>query len=107
MSPKRLLKIILWILVGLFFLIGIPVLINGAYKYGESHGPIFITLWDAEAALSYYGSVLGAVITGASLFVTIRFTRKQIKRENYVKCETEKWARVEDTIGNILSEIIR
>ena len=69
MSPKRLLKIILWILVGLFFIIGIPVLINGAYKYGESYGPIFITLWDAEAALSYYGSVLGAAITGASSLV--------------------------------------
>lgn len=105
MQKKTLWKVLGCILACILLAFGGPILINSAYKYGLNHTPLFNTLWGADDALSYYGSVLGAAITALSLFFTIRFTRKQIQRESYLNRETEKWTRIEDTIGNILNGI--
>lgn len=98
-------KVLACILACVLLVFGGPIIINSAYKYGLSHTPLFNTLWGADDALSYYGSVLGAAITALSLFLTIRFTRNQIQRESYQNRETDKWAKIEDTIGSILNEI--
>lgn len=93
-----------WIFVGSLLVLGVPMVINWAYMYGERY-PIILTFWQPEAVLAYYGSVLGAAITALSLFFTIRFTRKQLQRDSYIKNEREKWEKIENTIGNILNEI--
>lgn len=81
--------------------IGIPVGINEAYKADCG----YITIWGAEDVLAYYGALLGATATAGALVLTIFFTRKQILRESYLKSETDKWAKTENVIGNILNEI--
>lgn len=99
----RILIIAFWILLGIFLVFGVPVIIYKVYQIDPL--PKILTLWSAETVLSYYGSVLAAIITGVSLFLTIRFTKKQIQRESYIKSETEKWAKIEDAVSNILNEI--
>ena len=42
----------------IFFIIGIPVIINECYKANCG----YITVWDAPDVLGYYGTVLGSVI---------------------------------------------
>ena len=94
-----------WSLIGLsmlaVFVIGIPVLINECYKSNCG----YITVWNAEDVLSYYGAVLGAFVAGAAIVVTIRFTQKQIQRESYLNNETEKWSKIESIITVALDEI--
>ncbi len=87
-------NILIWIAVifsAIFFVIGIPILINEAYKYNSG----YITMWTASDVLSYYGTILGALIAVATLSITILFTRKQIKRESYLNAENAKWDRIE------------
>lgn len=69
-----------------FFLIGIPLIINEAYKFNSG----YITLWGASDVLSYYGAVLGGGSTLIALLATISFTRRQLKRERYLENEQGK-----------------
>lgn len=55
--------------------------------------------------LSYYGTLLGAVATMLAVVMTIRFTKNQIKRENYLENENEKWARIEASFADILNRL--
>ena len=52
-------------------------------------------MWGAADVLSYYGTVLAALVAAITIVVTINFTRKQIQRENYLKNQTEKWSKIE------------
>lgn len=94
-----------WSLIGVslmaVFVIGIPMIINECYKSNSG----YITVWNAEDVLSYYGAVLGAFVAGAAIVVTIRFTQKQIQRKSYLKNETEKWSKIEGIIAAVLDEI--
>ena len=55
---KKKILIVISVLAGLLFLIiGIPVIINECYKVGG-----YITLWNAEDVLSYYGAIIAAII---------------------------------------------
>lgn len=98
---KRVLKIILGILVISVFLVGIPIVINECYKANCGYS----TEWDAAAMLGYYGTVLGAIITVATLVATITFTKKQIQRESFLKAESEKWSKLKSIFLEILSNI--
>lgn len=98
---KRVLKIILGILVISVFLVGIPIVINECYKANCGYS----TEWDAAAMLGYYGTVLGAIITVATLVATITFTKKQIQRESFLKNESEKWSKLKSIFLDILSNI--
>lgn len=76
----------------LFFIIGIPVIINECYQTGTG----YLTLWNPADVLAYYGTMLGALIAVITLSITILFTRKQIKRESYLNEEQAKWKQLED-----------
>ena len=80
-------------LFGLFFVVGVPLIINELYKH-----PGYVTVWSAADVLSYYGAILGASITVGTLAVTIFFTRKQLQRESYLKNREESWSKIEDVL---------
>lgn len=86
----------------LLFVVGIPVLINLCYSCDHV---FYVTRWDAADVLAFYGTILGASIAAASLIVTIRFTRRQIERESYIKGETEKWNKAEMVVDKALLAI--
>lgn len=77
---KIIVKIILSILLALFFVFGVPLLIN--YLYQETATiSIFAMEWEASDALSFYGSILGAAATIYVLQQTIQFTLRNQKEE--------------------------
>lgn len=87
--------------VGALLIVGIPAAINEAYKTGTG----YVTLWDAKDVLSYYGTILGSLVTIAGLAITISFTKRQIQRESYLKSESDRWVKIETVVSNILDEI--
>ena len=101
MKIKRIAKIVLIILGAIFLIIGVPVIINECYKANWGYS----TVWNGADALGYYGAILGSVIAVATLAVTIIFTKKQIQRDNFLKTETEKWAKVESVFATVLDDI--
>ena len=92
---------ILFIVGIAIFVFGVPIVINEAYKAG----PGYVTMWGAAEVLSFYGSVLGAVVTAASLFATIWFTRKQIVRDRFLERNLERWHKAEDVVTQALMDI--
>ena len=82
------------VILALLAVIGGPIIINECYK-GDSG---YIAIWSAADTLSYYGTVLGALVAAATIAVTIIFTRKQLQRESFLKSETEKWSNIERII---------
>lgn len=89
------------ILGAIFFIIGIPVIINECYKANSG----YITVWDGSDVLGYYGTILGAVIAVISIIVTIAFTKKQIQRDSFLKNENEKWDRLKAIFLQTLNDI--
>ena len=59
---------ILFVVLG-FILIG-PVIINSLFKLHISLD-FFVAEWDASAMLSYYGTIVAAVIAIYGIFITI------------------------------------
>lgn len=60
-----------------FILIG-PLVINCLFKL---HTPVdfFVAEWDASAMLSYYGTIIAAVIAIYGIFITIQYSQKSYK----------------------------
>lgn len=98
---KSLIRWSLVVILALLAVIGGPIIINECYK-GDSG---YITIWSAADTLSYYGTVLGALVAAATIAVTIIFTRKQLQRESFLKSETEKWSNIERIIASTLDVI--
>ena len=98
---KKIVKVILAVLIITIFVVGIPIVINECYKANCGYS----TAWDASAMLGYYGTVLGAIITVATLVATITFTKKQIQRESFLKAESEKWDKLKSVFLEILENI--
>ena len=98
---KKIVKAFFAVLIILVFIAGIPIVINECYKANCGYS----TTWDAAAMLGYYGTVLGAIITVATLVATITFTKKQIQRESFLKAESEKWSKLKSIFLEILSNI--
>lgn len=66
------------ILLGLgaaFVLVGIPILINECYKAGGG----YITMWDASDVLSYYGTVVGAIVGVLGVYLTVCVSNKNYR----------------------------
>lgn len=80
MRKRRTGRIILLILLALFLVFAVPIIINESYKANDG----YVTMWEAADVLSYYGIILGALITVFALTTTIRFTKKQIQRNSYL-----------------------
>lgn len=85
----------------LFFVIGIPIIINELYKREGWYS----TVWTGADVLAYYGTLLGAVATIVALIVTIRTTHKQVQSERMYQLELEKWHNLEKSIDNMLVEM--
>ena len=89
------------VLVGvLIFVVGIPIAINESYKIGG-----YVTLWNAEDVLSYYGTVLGAFVSVVVLAATILFTRKQIRHDQFVNSLSEKWRSIDAIIVHAIETV--
>ena len=98
---KKIVKTVLVILGAVFLIIGVPVIINECYKANFG----YITVWNGADVLGYYGALLGSIIAVATLAITVIFTKKQIQRDNFLKNETEKWAKVESAFAAALDDI--
>jgi len=70
----------LWLCM-LIIVLSIPIIINELYKFGNSTGRGYITLWDAKDALAFYGSFL-AFIGTISLGVLALHQNQVFKDEN-------------------------
>lgn len=101
MKTRRRIKIILFVVLALFMIFGVPVIINECYKANCG----YITVWDGADVLGYYGTILGAAIAVLTLVATILFTKKQLQRESYLRIEKDKWAKLEKNFLEILDEI--
>lgn len=101
MKIRKIIHIVLIILGATFTIIGIPIIINECYKANSG----YTTVWNGADVLGYYGSILGSVIAISTLAITIVFTKKQIQRDNFIKNETEKWAKVEGVFATVLDDI--
>lgn len=98
---KRAWRIISGIILFIVVVFGIPIGINEAYKVESGYH----TLWGASDALSYYATVLGAIITAVSLYATIQFTKKQLYRDAFLENEKARWNKVEDIITQAIIDI--
>lgn len=101
MKKKKWLIVLVVTVIILALVIGVPLVINELYK----KGPGYITVWDGADVLSFYGTMLSTCATVLALVITIVFTRKQISRDNYLKSESEKWARIESIFASALDTI--
>ena len=84
-------KKVIFVIVILFLIVGIPLIINELYKVNSG----YITMWGASEVLSYYGTILGAGATIIAVYFTIHFTQKQICYETKVQQEKQKWEQVD------------
>lgn len=80
MKKKDLPKIIIIATVILFV---IPLLINLSFKIGSIR--LLAAEWTAGDLLSFYGAVLGALITLIGLVVTLDYQSKQARKDDDVK----------------------
>lgn len=94
-------KIVMAVMATIFFVVGIPLIINECYKANCG----YITVWNGADVLGYYGAILGSIIAVATLGVTIIFTKKQIQRDSFIKTETEKWSKIEAVFADVLDDI--
>ena len=98
---KKIIFSIIAAVVAFFFVIGVPFIINELYKIGNG----YITLWGAADVLAYYGTILSAAATILAVVLTIRFTKRQIQRENFLQRETDKWTKIEAVFADILNRL--
>ncbi len=101
MKKRQVGKWILLVMGAMFLVVVVPIIINESYKAKNG----YMTMWGPADVLSYYGIILGSLITILALTITIRFTKKQIQRESYLKAKREKWNNIEDEIVKALEEI--
>ena len=94
-------RIIIPVIILSFVIIVIPICINEAYKCNAG----YTTLWGASELLAYYGTILGAISSIAIAVMTIRFTRKQIKSENFLNQEMRKLTQIENNYVHVLRNI--
>ena len=91
MKNKKWIWLLFFLLGFLFFVVGVPVIINECYRSDSG----YLTFWGPADVLSYYGTILGSAIAVTTLLITIRFTRKQILRDTYLNFEKGKWEKIE------------
>ncbi len=88
--------------VVVILVIGVPLIINWCYS---CNNPIIYTKWDASDVLSYYGSVLGALVAAATFAIGVGITVSQISHQQNIQLAQKTWQEVEEVIDNCLDEI--
>ncbi|WP_187759372.1 hypothetical protein [Streptococcus sanguinis] len=71
------------IIIAIVILLVIPLLINLSFKFDSIH--LLAAEWTAGDLLSFYGAVLGAVITLIGLIVTLNYQSNQARKDDAVK----------------------
>lgn len=97
---KRIIIAISSLVILLILVVGVPIIINECYKTGG-----YITLWQADDVLSYYGTMLGAGVSVIVLAATILFTRKQIRHDQFINNQSEKWKNAETVIVKAIDAV--
>ncbi len=100
---KRLEKLLtnMWFYVALFlFSVVAPFIINELYRMGQGGGAAYVTLWNAQEALAYFGSYLSflgsmilgavAVIQTADANVQAKDANKQTERANQLAVQMQR-----------------
>lgn len=72
----RLFCISLGIVLALCFIVGIPIIINELYSCDQAH---YITQWKAEDVLSYYGTILAAIMGVLGVYLTVYIANKNYR----------------------------
>lgn len=89
------------ILVIIFLVFIVPIIINECYKLNKG----YITVWNAEDVLNYYGTLLGAIVSVLLLAITIVYNRKQIICDKTLQKQQEKWSNIEKMVSQALDDI--
>lgn len=74
---KRFLYVVAWFLctiIMLYLIIGVPFQINECYKAGG-----YITKWNAADVLSYYGTIIAAIIGIFGVYLTVHISNKNYR----------------------------
>lgn len=90
------------VLVIVILVIGVPLIINWCYS---CNNPIIYTKWDAAEVLSYYGSVLGALVAAATFAIGVGVTISHMSHQQNIQLAQKTWQEVEEIINNCLDEI--
>ena len=64
-----LVKVVLGLLLVLFFVVGVPLIIDWLYDFPE---PLIYTEWGPSELLDYYGTLLGTAVTVLTFYFGIR-----------------------------------
>lgn len=72
----KMVHILILLILGIFLIVGVPVIINEAYK----KGPGYVTIWGAKEVLNYYGTILASVGAILGVYCSIKAAH-----ENYQK----------------------
>ena len=65
------------LLLILFFIFGVPLIINELYKKKSG----YITLWEAKDVFAYYSIILSGLITLAALALTLKHNRNMMEKQ--------------------------
>ena len=91
------------ILVSVILVVIVPIFINLSFKVYLS--PIFAAEWEAGDLLSYYGSLLGGIITLVGVVMTLNYQTKQSERDDSIKYKPIlKFSSVENTCPEFISQ---
>lgn len=74
---KKFLYVVAWFLctiIMLYLIIGVPFQINECYKAGG-----YITKWNAADVLSYYGTIIAAIIGIVGVYLTVHISNKNYR----------------------------
>lgn len=93
---------LLWFIVGVFFTIVIPLVINYVFTIPAS-SPWFAVDWEAKDALAFYGALLGATATILALHKTIKFTSESQREERKLSIKPRLETRIKDYTDSVLN----
>lgn len=90
------------ILVSIILVVIVPILINLSFKVYLA--PLFTAEWGAGDLLSYYGSLLGGIITLVGVVMTLNYQTKQSEADDAIKYKPIiKLASVENEYSDFIS----
>lgn len=89
------------ILVSVILVVIVPIFINLSFKVYLA--PLFTAEWEAGDLLSYYGSLLGSIITLFGVIMTLNYQTKQSERDDSIKYKPILKV---DSVKNTYSEFI-
>ena len=110
-NSKKTVIIIVSVSIFAFLLLAIlgPYIIDKLYIQGKIQ-PQYYTEFSASDMLGYYGIIIGTIIAGVGVFVsvlvlktTIQFTRKQIAHDRYLQTERDRLKTIESKFDSLIS----